>query len=46
MVYQTWLVLRRPSSSRNTGARSIFAVSTVLNLVLIGGWVVFSVRYR
>ena len=41
-----WLVLRRPPSLRTAGTKSILAASLVLNTLMIGSWVVFSIRYR
>jgi hypothetical protein len=46
LIYQAWIVQRRPPSSRTPGMKTIFAVSVVLNALMIGSWVVFSIRYR
>ena len=46
LMYQAWLVLRRPPSLRTAGTKSILAVSLLLNTLMIGSWVVFSIRYR
>lgn len=45
-VYQLWLVSRRRAVLRNTKVRMILASSLVLNLALIGGWILMAVRYR
>ena len=44
--YQVWIVRRRPPSSRTRGMKTVLAVSVLLNIVMIGSWVVFSIRYR
>jgi hypothetical protein len=46
LIYQFWIVRRRPASSRTRGVKTVLAVSVVLNVLMIGSWVVFSVRYR
>jgi hypothetical protein len=46
MIYQAWIVLRRPPSLRTPGTNSILAVSVLLNILMIGSWVAFSIRYR
>jgi len=46
LVYQVWVVGRRPPSMRTWGVKAILAVSVVLNVTLVAGWVVFSIRYR
>jgi len=46
LMYQGWLVLRRPPALRTAGAKSVLAVSVLLNTLMIGSWVVFSIRYR
>ena len=46
LVFQVWVVQRRPPSSRTRGMKTILAVSVVLNVLMIGSWVVFSIRYR
>jgi hypothetical protein len=46
LVYQAWLVMRRPPALRTAGAKSVLAVSVVLNTLMIAGWVVISIRYR
>jgi hypothetical protein len=46
LIYQAWIVFGRPPSTRSPGMKTILAVSVVLNALMIGGWVVFSIRYR
>jgi hypothetical protein len=46
LVYQTWMVRRRPPSSRTRAMKVILGVSAALNAIMIAAWVVFSVRYR
>ena len=46
LAYQVWAVRRRPPFLRTWGVKTILAVSLVLNLLVIGGWIVVSVRYR
>jgi len=46
LVYQGWLVCRRPPRARDWKVRAILAVSLALNVMMIGGWVAISVRYR
>ena len=46
LIYQIWLVQRRPPSLRARGVKTVLAVSVLLNTLMIGSWVVFSIRYR
>ena len=46
LVYQVWVVRGRPPESRTWGVKTILAVSLALNAMLLGGWIVLSVRYR
>jgi hypothetical protein len=46
LVYQLWIVQRRPRSSRTRGMKTVLAVSLLLNGLMISGWVVLSIRYR
>ena len=46
LIYQIRIVQRRPPSSRTRGMKTILAVSVLLNTLMIGSWVVFSIRYR
>jgi hypothetical protein len=46
LIYQVWIVVSRPASSRTTGMKTILAISVMLNALMIGSWVVFSIRYR
>ena len=46
LIYQLWIVQGRPASSRTRGVKTVLAVSVVLNVLMIGSWVVFSIRYR
>jgi len=46
LVYQIWVVRRRPLKSRTWGVKTILGVSLMLNLMVIGGWIAISIRYR
>jgi hypothetical protein len=46
LVYQVWMVRRRPPNLRTWGIKTILGVSLALNFMLIGGWVALSIRYR
>ena len=46
LIYQAWIVLGRPPSTRTPGMKTILAVSVLLNALLIGSWAVLSIRYR
>jgi hypothetical protein len=46
LAYQVWAVQRRPPARRTRAIRTILGVSVALNALLIGGWVVLSIRYR
>ena len=46
LVYQVWVVRRRPPSMRTWGIKTILAISLLLNIMVIAGWIVFSIRYR
>ena len=44
--YQTWAVRRRPPFLRTWGIKAILGVSLVLNVAVIGTWIVLLFRYR
>jgi hypothetical protein len=46
LVWQAWIVLRRPPASRTRSMKAILAVSAVMNVLMVGTWVVLSIRYR
>ena len=46
LAYQIWAVRRRPPNMRTWGMKTILSISLVLNSLLIGGWIVLSIRYR
>jgi hypothetical protein len=46
LAYQGWLFARRPPSARTRTVKAILAVSVALNVILITGWIVFSIRYQ
>jgi hypothetical protein len=46
LVYQGWLVRRRPPKPGNWKVRTVLAASLAVNAILIAGWVVISLRYR
>jgi hypothetical protein len=46
LAYQFWLVGTRPRARRKTGVRTVFAVSLLLNVVVVGGWIALLIRYK
>jgi hypothetical protein len=46
LVYQVWLVRRRPPKPDNWKVRTVLATSLAVNIIMIAGWIVISVRYR
>jgi hypothetical protein len=46
MISQVWIVQRRGPGSRTRRMKAILGVSLVLNALMIGAWIVLSVRYR
>ena len=46
LLYQIWLVRRSPRTLRKRGMRMILAISAALNILVIGGWIALSIRYR
>ena len=46
LLYQIWAVRRRPPFLRTWAVKAILAVSLVLNILVIGAWIVFAIRYR
>ena len=46
LVYQGWIIRKRPPSMRTPGVKAIFGVSVALNVLLIGLWIVISYRYQ
>ena len=46
VVYEGWLVVRRPPVKRTWGMKTILGVSVALNVMVIGGWIALSIRYR
>jgi hypothetical protein len=46
MAYQVWAVRRRPPGRRTLGMKTILALSLAINSIVIGLWVVVSIRYR
>ena len=46
LVYQSWIVWRRPPSLRTWGIKTIFSISLSLNVLIIGAWIVLWFRYR
>ena len=45
LVYEVWLVRRRPKTVRSWSIRMILAVSLSLNLIVTGSWIILMVRY-
>ena len=46
MIYQVWIVRRRPSFLRTWGIKTILGVSLTLNVLVITSWIVLFFRYR
>ena len=46
LAYQGWLMRRRPSKPGNWKLRTVLAASLAVNVMMIAGWIVISVRYR
>jgi hypothetical protein len=46
LLWQWVLVWRRPAQRRKRRVRAILAISLVLNVTIITGWVALLVRYR
>ena len=46
LAYQGWLVHRQLPALRTKGVKAIFGASLVVNLVVLGSWVVLWLRYR
>ena len=46
LAYQVWAVRKRPPFLRTWGVKAILTVSLVLNILVIGGWIVLAIRYR
>ena len=46
LAYQIWVVRRRPPTLRTWGVKTILGVSLMLNVMVIGGWIAISIRYR
>ena len=46
LLYQLWIVRRRPRTLRRWGVKTILALSLALNVMVVASWIVLSVRYR
>ena len=46
LVYQVWAVSKRPAVMRTWAVKAILTVSLLLNVLVIGGWIVLAIRYR
>ena len=46
LLYQAWMVHRRPRFLRTWGIKTIFGLSLVLNVAVIGTWIALYFRYR
>jgi uncharacterized membrane protein len=44
--YESWLVQRQLPALRTKGVKAILGASLVVNLVVMGSWVVLWLRYR
>jgi hypothetical protein len=45
LIYQVWIVKRRPPFLRTRAVKAILGVSVVVNSLMIVGWVVLTIRY-
>jgi len=45
LAYEAWLVRRQLPGLRTAGVKAIFAASLVVNLLVLGSWIVLSFRY-
>ena len=45
LAYQVWLIWQRPRHARTRGMKLILAISALINIILIAGWIVISIRY-
>jgi len=46
MIYQVWIVKRRPAFLRTWGVKTILGISLALNALVITSWIVLWFRYR
>jgi hypothetical protein len=46
LVYQVLIYRRRPHFLRTWGVKAILAVSVVMNVAVVGSWIVLWFRYR
>ena len=46
MVYEAWIVKRRPPFLRTWGVKTILRVSLALNALVVTSWIVLWYRYR
>lgn len=46
LLYQIWIVRRRRFSLQSSSVKAILAISIALNVMVIGGWIALSIRYR
>jgi len=46
MIYQVWIVRRRPPFLRTWGVKTILGISLALNALVITSWIVLWFRYR
>jgi hypothetical protein len=46
LAYEAWLVQRQPVPLRTTAVKTIFSVSMVVNMLVMGSWLVLWFRYR
>jgi hypothetical protein len=45
LAYQVWLIWQRPAHARTRGMKLILSISAAINIILIAGWIVISIRY-
>ena len=46
ILYEVILITRHQPALRKRGTKAMLAASLMLNLVVAGGWVLLSIRYR
>jgi hypothetical protein len=44
--YQIWLIRTGPLKRKKPGVKAVLAVSVLLNIVVVGGWIALLIRYR
>jgi hypothetical protein len=45
-AYQIWLIRARPPKRGKATVKVVLALSVLLNVVVVGGWIALLIRYR